>query len=31
MTLAHVDADLDAVAKVRPGITMIRIDQTSRP
>jgi hypothetical protein len=27
LTLAHVDADFDAIAKVRPGLAMVRIDQ----
>lgn len=31
LTLAHVDADFDAVAKVRPGIAMVRIDQQATP
>ncbi|MEV0128011.1 PIN domain nuclease [Dactylosporangium sp. NPDC050688] len=29
LTLLHVDADFDSIAKVRPGIAMIRIDQPS--
>jgi len=29
LTLLHADADFDAIAKVRPGIAMIRIDQTA--
>nr|BFE65700.1 PIN domain nuclease [Dactylosporangium thailandense] len=28
LTLLHVDADFDSIAKVRPGIAMIRIDQS---
>jgi predicted nucleic acid-binding protein len=28
LTLIHADADFAAVAKVRPGISMIRIDQS---
>ncbi|BCJ63751.1 PIN domain nuclease [Polymorphospora rubra] len=28
LTLLHVDADFDSIAKVRPGLPMIRIDQT---
>jgi predicted nucleic acid-binding protein len=31
LTLAHVDADFDAIAKARPGIAMVRIDQPSAP
>jgi predicted nucleic acid-binding protein len=27
LTLTHVDANFDAIAKVRPGIAMVRIDQ----
>jgi predicted nucleic acid-binding protein len=27
LALAHADADFDAIAKVRPGIAMVRIDQ----
>ena len=27
LTLLHADADFDSIAKVRPGIAMIRIDQ----
>jgi predicted nucleic acid-binding protein len=27
LTLLHADADFDSVAKVRPGMAMIRIDQ----
>jgi predicted nucleic acid-binding protein len=26
LTIAHVDADFDAIGKVRPGIAMVRID-----
>jgi hypothetical protein len=25
--VAHVDADFDSIAKVRPGIAMVRIDR----
>ena len=28
LTLLHADSDFDSIAKVRPGIAMIRIDQT---
>jgi predicted nucleic acid-binding protein len=31
LTVAHVDADFDAIAKVRPGIAMVRIDQPTTP
>ncbi|HET6483286.1 MAG TPA: hypothetical protein VFG35_25055 [Actinoplanes sp.] len=31
LPLAHVDADFDAIAKVRPGIAMVRIDQQNAP
>jgi len=31
LTVAHVDADFDAIGKVRPGIAMVRIDQTATP
>ena len=27
LTLAHVDADFDAIGKVRPGIAMVRVGQ----
>ncbi|MDG4832649.1 PIN domain nuclease [Solwaraspora sp. WMMD1047] len=27
LTLLHVDADFDSIAKVRPGIAMIRLDE----
>lgn len=27
LTLLHADADFDSIAKVRPGIAMIRVDQ----
>jgi predicted nucleic acid-binding protein len=31
LTVAHVDVDFDAIGKVRPGIAMVRIDQTASP
>jgi predicted nucleic acid-binding protein len=31
LTVAHVDADFDAIGKVRPGIAMVRIDRTATP
>jgi predicted nucleic acid-binding protein len=30
LTLIHADADFGAIAKVRPGIAMIRVDGASR-
>lgn len=31
LTVAHIDADFDAVARVRPGIAMTRVDQAPTP